>query len=159
MQFRNRSGGVVMNRSTAGSAVEFLNRILEAERAGVKVLNDLIPKIGSDRRRALARKFLRDEGMNCQVLKAIIENAGGEASKDTGDFVQKVEALPDIEEKMDLLIKGQEWVAKQIRKNRKTLMNTSEAMFLEAMKIQHEENVDALKEIVEKEMNGEKEKS
>ncbi|MBP6332508.1 MAG: hypothetical protein KA342_03590 [Aminivibrio sp.] len=148
-----------MNRSTAGSAVEFLNRILEAERAGVKVLNDLIPKIGSDRRRALARKFLRDEGMNCQVLKAIIENAGGEASKDTGDFVQKVEALPDIEEKMDLLIKGQEWVAKQIRKNRKTLMNTSEAMFLEAMKIQHEENVDALKEIVEKEMNGEKEKS
>jgi Fumble. len=107
----------------------------------------------------LARKFLRDEGMNCQVLKAIIENAGGEASKDTGDFVQKVEALPDIEEKMDLLIKGQEWVAKQIRKNRKTLMNTSEAMFLEAMKIQHEENVDALKEIVEKEMNGEKEKS
>jgi hypothetical protein len=159
MQFHNRSGGVVMNRSTAGSAVEFLNRILEAERAGVKVLNDLIPKIGSDRRRALARKFLRDEGMNCQVLKAIIENAGGEASKDTGDFVQKVEALPDIEEKMDLLIKGQEWVAKQIRKNRKTLMNTSEAMFLEAMKIQHEENVDALKEIVEKEMNGEKEKS
>ncbi len=148
-----------MNRSTAGSAVEFLNRILEAERAGVKVLNDLIPKIGSDRRRALERKFLRDEGMNCQVLKAIIENAGGEASKDTGDFVQKVEALPDIEEKMDLLIKGQEWVAKQIRKNRKTLMNTSEAMFLEAMKIQHEENVDALKEIVEKEMNGEKEKS
>jgi len=148
-----------MNRSTAGSAVEFLNRILEAERAGVKVLNDLIPKIGNDRMRALARKFLRDEGMNCQVLKAIIENAGGEASKDTGDFVQKVEALPDIEEKMDLLIKGQEWVAKQIRKNRKTLMNTSEAMFLEAMKIQHEENVDALKEIVEKEMNGEKEKS
>ncbi len=148
-----------MNRSTAGSAVEFLNRILEAERAGVKVLNDLIPKIGNDRMRALARKFLRDEGMNCQVLKAIIENAGGEASKDTGDFVQKVEALPAIEEKIDLLIKGQEWVAKQIRKNRKTLMNTSEAMFLEAMKIQHEENVDALKEIVEKEMNGEKEKS
>ena len=145
-----------MNRSTAGSAVEFLNRILEAERAGVKVLNDLIPKIGSDRRRALARKFLRDEGMNCQVLKAIIENAGGEASKDTGDFVQKVEALPDIEEKMDLLIKGQEWVAKQIRKNRDTMMNISEAMLLEAMKIQHEENVDALKEIIDNEMNSSK---
>ena len=145
-----------MNRSTAGSAVEFLNRILEAERAGVKVLNDLIPKIGSDRRRALARKFLRDEGMNCQILKTIIENAGGEASKDTGDFVQKVESLPGIDEKMDLLVKGQEWVAKQIRKNRDTMMNISEAMLLEAMKIQHEENVDALKEIIDNEMNGSK---
>ena len=70
--------------------------------------------------------------------------------------MQKVESLPGIDEKMDLLIKGQEWVAKQIRKNRDTMMNISEAMLLEAMKIQHEENVDALKEIIDNEMNGSK---
>jgi len=145
-----------MSRNTAGGTIEFLNRILEAERAGVKVLNDLMPKIGCERERVLARKFLRDEGMNCQILKTIIENAGGEASKDTGDFVQKVESLPGIDEKMDLLVKGQEWVAKQIRKNRDTMMNISEAMLLEAMKIQHEENVDALKEIIDNEMNSSK---
>jgi hypothetical protein len=36
------------------------------------------------------------------------------------------------------------------------MMNISEAMLLEAMKIQHEENVDALKEIIDNEMNGSK---
>ncbi|HCL78917.1 MAG TPA: hypothetical protein DIC53_02990 [Synergistaceae bacterium] len=143
-----------MNRNTAGGVIEFLNRMLEAERAGVKVLSDLIPKIANARTRELARKFLRDEGMNCQILKAMIENAGHEASKETGDFVQKVEALPNVDEKIALLIKGQEWVAKEIRKNRNAAANVSEGMFLEAIKIQHEENVDALKELVGESASG-----
>ena len=128
----------------AQDPIAFLNRLLEAERAGVKVLATLLPELEKESVINLAKNFLHDEGMNCQVLKTMIENMDGTASSATGDFVQKVAALPTIEEKLALLIRGQEWVASYIRKNRNLLSKTSERMFLEAMKIQHEENVDTL---------------
>lgn len=128
----------------AQDPIAFLNRLLEAERAGVKVLATLLPELEKESVISLAKNFLHDEGMNCQVLKTMIENMDGTASTATGDFVQKVAALPTIEEKLALLIRGQEWVASYIRKNRNLLSKTSERMFLEAMKIQHEENVDTL---------------
>ncbi|GAB1457883.1 hypothetical protein MASR2M48_31910 [Spirochaetota bacterium] len=132
----------------AQDPIVFLNRLLEAERAGVKVLATLLPELQKDSVISLAKNFLHDEGMNCQVLKTLIENLGGTASSNTGDFVQKVAALQSIDEKLALLIRGQEWVASYIRKNRKLLSKTSERLFLEAMKIQHEENVDILTKLL-----------
>ncbi|MDX9899691.1 MAG: DUF6306 domain-containing protein [Spirochaetia bacterium] len=132
----------------AQDPIAFLNRLLEAERAGVKVLATLLPELQKDSVISLAKNFLHDEGMNCQILKTLIENLGGTASSNTGDFVQKVAALQSIEEKLALLIRGQEWVASYIRKNRRLLSKTSERLFLEAMKIQHEENVDILTKLL-----------
>lgn len=125
-----------------------LNMLLEAERAGVKVLGALIPGIADSGIQEMAKRLLRDEGMNCQILKTMIENAGFPVSHQTGDFVRKVEALPTIAEKLELLVKGQEWVAKQIRRSRGAGMKVSVRMLLEAIRIQHEENVDALKELL-----------
>ncbi len=127
---------------------DVLNRLLEAERAGVKVLGALISGIADPEIREMAKRFLRDEGMNCQILKTMIENAGYPVSQRTGDFVRKVEALPTVEEKLELLVKGQEWVAKQIRRSRAFGMKVSDRMLLESIRIQHEENVDALKELL-----------
>jgi len=126
--------------------IAFLNRLLEAERAGVKVLARLIPDIRNETVAELARSFLRDEGMNCQVLKTMIENMRGTVSPAVGDFVEKVEALSSMEEKLDLLVRGQEWVARQIRKNRSMALTAPDRLFLESIKVQHEHNVDALKD-------------
>jgi len=130
------------------TSIELLNRLLEAERAGVKVLGALIPGIADPTVQAMAKRFLRDEGMNCQILKTMIENAGAMVSQQTGDFVGKIEALPTIEAKLELLGKGQEWVAKQIRRSRAPGMKVSDRFLLESIRIQHEENVDALKELL-----------
>ncbi len=134
-----------MKNNNMVTTIDFLNKLLEAERAGVKVLRMLVSLVEDEKKKDLIRRFLHDEGMNCQILKTIIENAGYTISPNTGDFVQKIESLPGIEEKIELLLKGQEWVARQIRRNREIKIKVSERMLLEAIKIQHEENVDALR--------------
>ncbi|MDQ5985160.1 MAG: hypothetical protein CSYNP_00865 [Syntrophus sp. SKADARSKE-3] len=132
-----------MNREV----VLFYNDLLAAERAGVEVLSGLIRMTEIPDLKALMGRFLRDEGMNCQILATLIRNSGEEPWKKTGDFVEKVARLERMEDKISLLVKGQEWVARRIRKNRAIFTYGSEAIFMESIKIQHEENVDQLKRI------------
>ncbi len=133
-----------MDPNTKAELIAFHNRLLEAERAGVQVLTDLSSKVKDPDLNPVLMRFLRDEGMNCQILTTLIRNADGQPSSKVGDFVEKVRALPTTEEKLQLLIRGQEWVAKHIRRNRELPSKTSDRMFMESMKIQHEENVDTL---------------
>ncbi len=138
----------MMESENTPKLCDTLNILLEAERAGVKVLGALVPGITDPGMQEMAKRFLRDEGMNCQILKTMIENAGYAVSPRTGDFVQKIEALPTLEEKLELLVKGQEWVAKQIRRSRAPGMKVSDRLFLESIRIQHEENVDVLSRLL-----------
>jgi len=91
--------------------------------------------------------YLGDEGMNCQILTTLIKNLGHEPGSTTGDFIDKIRALNSTDEKLDLLIRGQEWVAKQIRYNRELINSASSMFFVEAIKIQHEKNVDTMKQL------------
>jgi len=141
--------GLLMQRKQSPKLIAFYNDLLAAERAGVQVLSGLIPGIEDGSLKVLLEKFLRDEGMNCQIFSTLIRNSGEEPGRRTGDFVQKVKALEKLEDKLRLLVKGQEWVARQIRKNRALLDYGSDPVFMEAMKIQHEENVDDLKRILD----------
>ena len=126
-------------------ASDLWNMLLEAERAGVAVLGELVPQAEDPSLRELLKKFLKDEGVNCRILTTLIEHLGAEPSKETGAFVGKVKALGSLAEKVELLIRGQEWVARKIREFRHLLPAGSPHLFLEAIKVQHEENVDALK--------------
>ena len=137
-----------MQRKQNRELIAFYNYLLEAERAGVAVLSDVVSGIEDKNLKILLERFHRDEGMNCQIFSTLIKNLGEEPSKKTGDFVQKVKALEKIDDKLKLLIKGQEWVSKQIRKNRTLVVYGPEPMLMEAIKIQHEENVDDLKQIL-----------
>lgn len=119
--------------------------LLEAERAGVKVLGELVSQTQDAQLLALLQKFLRDEGVNCRILIALIHDLDAEPSDKTGAFVAKVQALDSLEEKIDLLIRGQAWVARKIEEFSPQLPAGSALLFLEAIKVQHEENVDALK--------------
>ena len=137
-----------MQRKQNRELIAFYNYLLEAERVGVAVLSGVVPGIEDKNLRILMEKFFRDEGMNCQIFSNLIKNLGEEPGKKTGDFVQKVKALEKIEDKLKALIKGQEWVSKQIRKNRALFIYGPEPMLMESIKIQHEENVDNLKQIL-----------
>jgi hypothetical protein len=134
-----------MQQKQRQEVILFYNSLLSAERAGVEVLSSMVHEIEDNNLKIILGRFMRDEGMNCQILSTFIKNSGEEPGKKTGDFVQKVKLLEKIEDKINLLLKGQEWVASQIRKNRSLFIYGSEAMFMESIKIQHEENVDYLK--------------
>lgn len=136
------------NKSTRELA-DFYRKILEAERAGVQSINGIMSTLEDGGLKTMMASYLRDEGMNCQVLISLIKNLGHEPGNRTGDFVEKINALPTLQEKLQLLVKGQEWVAKQIRYNRALIETASSLYFMEAMKVQHEENVDRMKRMLE----------
>ena len=137
-----------MGNTNQQPLIMFINTLLEAERAGVKVLSDLIKEVDDEGLISMMRGFLADEGMNCQILSTLVKHLEGEPSRNTGDFVNKIQALKTNREKLELLARGQEWVAKQIRKNRALFNPGSLALFMESIKVQHEENVDALKKLL-----------
>ena len=107
-----------MTQTNNTSLLDFYNLMLEAERAGVKVLGELLSQTEDQHLLDLLKKFLRDEGVNCRILIALIHDLGAAPSDGTGDFAEKVLALDSLKEQIDLLIRGQEWVAKKIRECR-----------------------------------------
>ncbi|MFA5519631.1 MAG: DUF6306 domain-containing protein [Spirochaetota bacterium] len=137
-----------MDKKQTKDLADFYRKLLEAERAGVKTISELLPEIKDEKIKLLMQAYLRDEGMNCHILDSLIKSLGHEPGNKTGDFVEKIRALPSLQEKLELLVKGQEWVARQIRYNREIINPSSSRIFLEAIKIQHEENVDSTKTIL-----------
>ena len=125
--------------------LDFYNMLLEAERAGVLVLDELVRQVEDDQLKTLLKKFLRDEGVNCRILMTLIHDLGAKPTNKTGAFVDKVHALNNLEDKVQLLIRGQEWVARKIREFHYQLPAGSSYFFLKAIELQHEENVDTLK--------------
>ena len=124
--------------------------LLEAERAGVTSLSELTMQVEDRRLKPILKKFLRDEGVNCRILVNLIHDLNAEPSDKTGAFVDKIRALDNLDEKIQLLIRGQAWVARKIEEFRFNLPAGSTDLFLEAIKIQHEENVDTLKKYFDK---------
>jgi len=129
----------------APTLLDFYNMLLEAERAGVLVLDELVRQVEDYQLKTLLKKFLRDEGVNCRILMTLIHDLGAKPTNKTGAFVDKVHALNNLEDKVQLLIRGQEWVARKIREFHHHLPAGSAYFFLTAIKLQHEENVDTLK--------------
>ena len=138
-----------MNKTDTMTLLDLYNMLLEAERAGVAVLNELVQQVEEERLAAVLKKFLRDEGANCRVLMNLIHDIGEKPSDKTGAFVGKVQALKSLDEKIQLLIRGQAWVARKINEFHKLVPAGSPYLFLEAIKMQHEENVGTLRKYFE----------
>ena len=134
-----------MNETNTMTLLDVYNMLLEAERAGVAVLGELVKQVEEEKLTNVLKKFLRDEGANCRILMNLIHDIGKPPSDKTGAFVGKVKALETLDEKIHLLIRGQAWVARKIQEFHKLVPAGSPYLFLEAVKMQHEENVGTLK--------------
>lgn len=107
-----------MNTTAISTAdlLALLNTLLEAERAGAKVLNEFLADYpeGGEAWRTL-RRVQRDESENCAILMRLIRGLGAQPSKATGDFVAKALAVQGNAERLAFLNRGQGWVARKIR--------------------------------------------
>jgi nitronate monooxygenase len=107
-----------MNETSVPNAeiLGLLNTLLEAERAGAKVLSEFLADYPEDSEawRTL-RKVQRDEAENCAILMRLIRGVGAEPSKATGDFVAKALAVEGNAARLAFLNRGQGWVARKIR--------------------------------------------
>lgn len=133
-----------MSKSDTNTLLDFYNMLLEAERAGVTVLSEMNKQVEDQRLKPIMKKFLRDEGVNCRILVSLIHDINAKPSDKTGAFVEKIRALDNLDDKIQLLIRGQAWVARKIQEFQSHLPTGSASLFMEAIKVQHEENVDTL---------------
>jgi len=128
----------------------FLNTLSEAERAGGRVLHELVSLAQSAELRELLKKVGHDEGYYAGELAAHIRRLGGQPSNKTGDFVDKVRAIPVFKDKFELLNRGQRWVMRKIQETLPSIADPELRGFLVVMKDGHDTNIQALEEAMKK---------
>ena len=122
----------------------FLNLLGEAERAGGRILHELTAEARSLELREMLKKVGHDEGYYAGELAAHVRRLGGTASNKTGDFVEKVRAVPDFKAKLELLNRGQRWVIRKIGEQLPAISDPPLQAFLRVMADGHEVNIGAL---------------
>lgn len=92
-----------------------LNALLEAERAGAKLLALLAREAAPDSAlRALLEALRHDEAAGAVGLYQGLRRRGAAASSNTGDFVERTLALDGMAQRLAFLNRGQEWVVRRI---------------------------------------------
>lgn len=121
-----------------------LNSLGEAERAGGRVLHELVEIAQSLELKELLKKVGHDEGYYAGELAAHVRRLGGQASNKTGDFVEKVRAVGDLKGKLELLNRGQRWVIRKIEEQLPSLTDARLKAFLTVMAQGHRVNIAAV---------------
>jgi nitronate monooxygenase len=92
---------------------DFLNRMLEAERAGAKAL---VVYMDDFARNSEAWKILRqiqaDEAHNCALIGKLLEKSGTPYSHATGKFYDKAVAVKGPRARLEFLTKGLRWAVR-----------------------------------------------
>jgi nitronate monooxygenase len=142
MPLFQKAGGKLMESQLEG----FLNLLAEAERAGGRILNELTGQAKSLELREMLKKVGHDEGYYAGELAAHVRRLGGTPSTKTGDFVEKVRAVGDFREKLELLNRGQRWVIRKIEENVGAVGDEGLKAFLVVMAQGHRVNIGALED-------------
>jgi 5-formyltetrahydrofolate cyclo-ligase len=119
--------------------IGLLNVLLEAERAGARVLAAFLEDYERDTpawRQVAAVQ--RDEAKNCAILIDLIRRLGGAPSGATGDFLEKALAVQGKAARLKFLNRGQSWVARKIAE---ALPNVKEDFVRSALTAMHESHL------------------
>ena len=125
------------------TAIDRLNELLEAERAGVETLSRLFPEARGPAMQTLCEGVRDDEAWSCAGLVRSIKTLGGAVSEKKGDFAEKVMREPTLAARLELLNRGQGWVVKRLDGLLGDALPASVIDFLEEMKTRHVTNIDA----------------
>src|SRR5690349_12694733 len=94
--------------------VDFLNRMLEAERAGARALvvfMDDWPRNGPEWQ--VLRKVHEDEAHNCALIGEQLKKAGASYSHATGPFSEKAVSIGNHRQRIEFLVKGLKWAVRE----------------------------------------------
>lgn len=119
-----------------------LNTLLEAERAGAKLLAAYLDELAPDSpMRAWLGRIQRDEAKNCAVLIQLLLEAGLDVSTSVGEFHRRGLAIADWSVRLKFLNRGQQWVADHIAAALPQLPESNGRRLLQAMYESHLENI------------------
>ena len=122
---------------------DFLNRMLEAERAGAKALvvfMDDWPRHGSEW--ATLRKIHEDEAHNCSLIGAELKRRGRDYSHATGEFYDKAVAVKGARPRIEFLVKGLRWAIREFEQALPRISDPPVKKLFEGMGERHTRSVE-----------------
>lgn len=131
-----------MGYASREELVEWLNMLLEAERAGARVTLSTTIEASDPELKALAKSIHHDEARWCGVLFGAVRRLGGMPSLRTGAFYDKAMAIADLRSRLDFINRGQAWVVRKLRKVLPKVKDEALYAELSEMLKAHERNIE-----------------
>ena len=128
---------------------DYLNRILEAERAGAKALVVFIrdwPRNGPAWK--VLRKVHEDEAHNCALIGEQLKKRGIDYSHATGEFYDKAIAVKGRRERVEFLVRGLTWAVKRFEEKLPVMDEETRTVFTR-MRDSHLRSIAACEKIVQ----------
>lgn len=128
---------------------DFLNRMLEAERAGAKALvvfMDDWPRHGPEW--ATLRKIHEDEAHNCSLIGAELKRRGRDYSHATGEFYDKAVAVSGARPRIEFLMKGLRWAIREFEQALPRMSDPSVKQLFEGMRERHARSVQRCNDVL-----------
>lgn len=127
---------------------DFLNRMLEAERAGARALvvfMDEWPRNGPEWK--VLRKVHEDEAHNCALIGELLKKAGVAYSHATGEFYARAVAVKGPKERIAFLVKGLRWAVRRFEEALPRLDDEAQRLFIR-MRDSHLRSVAACEKLI-----------
>jgi nitronate monooxygenase len=126
----------------------FLNRMLEAERAGAKALVVFLddwPRNGPEWK--TLRKIHEDEAHNCSLIGEQLKKRGRDYSHATGEFFQKAISVKDKKARIAFLVKGLRWAIREFDTALPKLQDSAVRDLFQGMRERHARSVAACESV------------
>jgi len=121
-----------------------LNVLLEAERAGARVLSAWLDELPVESAAwPRLRAVQRDEARNCARLIDLLVGMGETPSLKTGDFARRARESLGWEDRLAFLNRGQAWVVRTLSAALPRLADSRGREVLKAMRDSHRDNIAA----------------
>jgi len=123
---------------TDGELVVFLNRMLEAERAGARALVVFLddwPRHGPEWQ--TLRKVHEDEAHNCALIGEQLKRRGHDYSHATGEFYGKAIAVKGARERIGFLVKGLRWAIREFEQTLPRIDDPAAKQLFQGMRERH----------------------
>lgn len=137
-----------MDAFAAGELEDFLNRMLEAERAGARALvvfMDDFPRHSSEW--GILRKVHEDEAHNCALIGEQLKRRGRDYSHATGEFYAKAIAVQGARERIAFLVRGLRWAIREFEQALPKIADPDVRRLFEGMRGRHLRSAEACEAI------------
>ena len=132
-------------------SAEFLNRMLEAERAGARAL---VVFMDSYERNSPEWKVLRrvheDEAHNCGLIGEQLKRLGADYSHATGEFYGKAVAVKGASERIAFLVRGLKWAIREFDQALPGIRDAETRKLIEGMRARHLRSIAACEPLARK---------
>jgi hypothetical protein len=135
--------------SSREEVLALLNKLLEAERAGAQGAREMSALADNSQVRTALRDVSRDEARFCAMLFGHITRLGETPSRQTGGFREKLAALPALDDRLELLNRGQGWVVHKLREAVPKIAEDPLRADLEEMLAAHQRNIERCTQLIE----------